>query len=78
MEDALKDTCYYPGRAMKAARQDPADWLKVPSDHVLPTADGAAAIDLILSRLTGSVHVYPATFGEYAEQAAIHNRHCAA
>lgn len=78
MKDALKDTRYYPDRAMRAARQGLADWLKVPSDHVLPTAGGAAAIDLILSRRTGTVHVYPVTFGEYAERAAIHNRHCAA
>lgn len=78
MEDALKDTRYYPDRAMKAARQGLADWLGVPADHVLPTAGGAAAIDLILSRRSGTVYVYPVTFGEYAERAAIHSRACAA
>ena len=69
MEDALKDTRYYPDRAMKAARKGLAEWLGVSENRVLPTAGGAAAIDLILSRRTGTVHVYPVTFGEYAERA---------
>lgn len=78
MEDALKDTRYYPDRAMKAARKGLAEWLGVPENHVLPTAGGAAAIDLILSRRTGTVYTYPVTFGEYAERAGVHNRTCAA
>lgn len=78
MADALKDTRYYPDRAMKAARKGLAEWLGVPESHVLPTAGGAAAIDLILSRRTGTVYTYPITFGEYAERAEVHKRPCAA
>lgn len=78
MEEALKDTRYYPDRAMKAARKGLAEWLDVPENHVLPTAGGAAAIDLILSMRYGTVYTYPITFGEYAERAKVHNRPCAA
>ena len=59
MEEALKDTRYYPDRAMKAARKGLAEWLEVPENHVLPTAGGAAAIDLILSMSYGTVYTYP-------------------
>lgn len=78
MEEALKDTRYYPDRAMKAARKGLAEWLGVPENQVLPTAGGAAAIDLILSIHTGTVYTYPITFGEYAERAMVHKRPCAA
>lgn len=76
MMEALKDTRYYPDRKMKAARRGLAEWLDVPESHVLPTAGGAAAIDLILSRRNGTVYAYPITFGEYAERSAIHQRKC--
>lgn len=76
MSEALKDIRYYPDRTMKAARQGLAEWLGVPADQVLPAAGGASAIDLILSRRKGMVHVYPVTFGEYAERARAHNRPC--
>ena len=76
MENALKDTRYYPDRAMKEARKGLAEWLDVPENHVLPTAGGAAAIDLILSKRTGTVYTYPVTFGEYAERAGVHKRPC--
>jgi len=74
MGEALKDVRYYPDRTMKAAREGLAQWLGVPYERVLPTAGGAAAIDMILSRRKGAVRVYPVTFGEYAERAGIHNR----
>ena len=77
MEDALKDTRYYPDRKMKTARRGLAEWLGVEESHVLPTAGGAAAIDLMLSRRKGTVYTYPVTFGEYAERAGVHNRPCA-
>ena len=78
MEAALKDTRYYPDRAMKAARQGLAEWLDVPQSHVLPTAGGTAAIDLMLSRRQGTVYVEPLTFGEYAQRSGVHHRPCAA
>lgn len=76
MMQALEDTRYYPDRAMNAARQGLAAWLQVPEEWVLPTAGGASAIDLMLSLHSGTVHVYPVTFGEYAERAAVHRRKC--
>ena len=78
LKDALKDTRYYPDRAMRAARKGLAEWLCVPESHVLPAAGGAAAIDLILSRRTGTVYTYPVTFGEYAERAGVYHRPCKA
>lgn len=73
---ALRDVRYYPDRATKQARRGLAEWLHVPEKCVLPTAGGASAIDLILSRRKGTVHVFPVTFGEYAERAAVHQRLC--
>lgn len=77
MKNVLEDTRYYPDPTLKAARHGLAEWLGVPQSHVLPTAGGAAAIDLILSRRTGAVYVYPVTFGEYAERAKVYQRPCA-
>lgn len=74
MRDALADTRFYPDRAMRAARRGLAAYLGLPENQVLPTAGGAAAIDLALSLGKGSVYVYPLTFGEYAERAAVHGR----
>ncbi len=74
MQDALSDTRFYPDRAMRSARRGLAAYLGVDENCVLPTSGGAAAIDLMLSRQTGSVHVNPHTFGEYAERACVHGR----
>lgn len=78
MEKALKDARYYPDSAMKAARLGLAEWLGVPQSHVLPTAGGIAAIDLILSRRKGAVYGDSVTFGEYAARARIYSRPYAA
>ncbi len=77
MQDALADTRYYPDRAMTAARQGLAAYAGVPEACILPTAGGAAAIDLTLQRRHGTVHVEPVTFGEYAERAGLHGREVA-
>lgn len=45
---------------------------------MLPTAGGAAAIDLTLGIRRGAVHVQQPTFGEYAERAKAHGRRMAA
>lgn len=74
MTAALSDTRYYPDRAMRAARSGLARWLHVPEESVLPTAGGAAAIDLALRQRSGTVYVYPVTFGEYAERARANGR----
>lgn len=72
--DALPDVRYYPDRAMRAARRGIASYLGVPEGRVLPTAGGAAAIDLALSLRKGTVYTEPVTFGEYARLAAVHGR----
>lgn len=74
MADAIKDTRYYPDRSMKAARRGLAAYLGVPEERVLPTAGGAAAIDLCLSVEQGTVLTWPVTFGEYAERSAVWKR----
>lgn len=74
MREALADTRYYPDRAMKAARHGLAAYAGVLPEQILPTAGGAAAIDLALSISRGTVHVMPVTFGEYVERAAVHGR----
>ena len=74
MQDALFHTRYYPDRAMQAARRGLAAYASVSPECILPTAGGAAAIDLALSMSHGTVHVMPVTFGEYAERAKIHGR----
>ena len=74
MQDALFHTRYYPDRAMKSAKYGLAAYAGVLPECILPTAGGAAAIDLALSMLPGAVHVMPVTFGEYAERAKIHGR----
>jgi len=74
MQDALFHTRYYPDRAMKSAKYGLAAYAGVLPECILPTAGGAAAIDLALSMSPGAVHVMPVTFGEYAERAKIHGR----
>lgn len=49
----------------------------MPEACILPTAGGAAAIDLTLQRRRGTVHVEPVTFDEYAERASLHGRETA-
>ena len=46
MRAALSQACYYPDRAMRAARAGLALYLGVDENCVLPTAGGAAAITL--------------------------------
>ncbi len=74
MADAIGDTRYYPDRSMRAARRGLAAYLGVPEERVLPTAGGAAAIDLCLAVEQGTVLTWPVTFGEYAERAAVWKR----
>ena len=78
MRAALSQACYYPDRAMRAARAGLALYLGVDESCVLPTAGGAAAIDLTLGVRRGAVHVQQPTFGEYAERAKAHGRRMAA
>lgn len=74
MREALHNTRYYPDPVMKDARDGIAAYVGVSPDCILPTAGGAAAIDLALSMAHGTVHVLPVTFGEYAERAQVHGR----
>lgn len=74
IRQSIQDTRYYPDPEMRAARTGLAAFLGLPVTHVLPTAGGAAAIDLVLGRQDGTVFVNPITFGEYAERARIHGR----
>lgn len=74
MRAALAQACYYPDRVMRAACAGLSAYLGVPESCVLPTAGGAAAIDLALSLRHGAVHVQMPTFGEYAERARVHGR----
>ena len=74
MQEALCDTRYYPDRAVRAAKRGLAAYAGVSPECVLPTAGGAAAIDLALSISYGKVYVMPVTFGEYAERAKIYGR----
>jgi len=74
MTDGFKEVCYYPDRSMEAATLGLSKYLCIAKECILPTAGGAQAIDLVLSRKKGRVYVYPITFGEYAERANIHGR----
>ena len=74
MKEALTDTRYYPSRAMEAARRGLAVYAGVSPERILPTAGGAAAIDLALSLSSGTVYVPAVTFGEYAQRAEVHGR----
>lgn len=74
MRDALEDVRYYPDRAMRSAIGGLAAYAGVPEDCILPTAGGAAAIDLVLQRRRGTVWTLHPTFGEYAQRAAVQGR----
>ena len=74
MREDLSDTRYYPDRSMTAARHGLAAYANVSPEYILPTAGGAAAIDLVLSISRSTVHVPSVTFGEYAERAKVHGR----
>lgn len=74
MRRALADVRFYPERAMRSARRGLAGYAGVPEGCILPTAGGAAAIDLALSLGRGRVLLCPPTFGEYARRAQIQGR----
>ena len=74
MQSALADVRYYPDRAMTRAKCGLAAYAGVPGDCILPTAGGAAAIDLVLQQRKGRVLTLHPTFCEYAERAAVHGR----
>nr|MBR4279642.1 histidinol-phosphate aminotransferase family protein [Clostridia bacterium] len=74
MQSALADVRYYPDRAMVRARRGLAAYTGVPEACILPTAGGAAAIDLVLTLRKGQVLTLHPTFCEYAERAAVHGR----
>ena len=74
MTSALAEVRYYPDRAMKRARRGLAAYAGVPEECILPTAGGAAAIDLVLQQRRGRVLTLHPTFCEYAERAAVHGR----
>ena len=74
MRSALADVRYYPDRTMARARRGLAAYAGVPEGCLLPTAGGAAAIDLVLQQRKGRVLTLEPTFCEYAERAAVHGR----
>lgn len=74
MRDALADVKYYPDRSMAGARRGLAAYAGVPEDCILPTAGGAAAIDLALRRSKGRVYSQRPAFGEYERRAGVHGR----
>lgn len=74
IQTALADVRYYPDRAMVRARRGLAAYAGVLEDYILPTAGGAAAIDLVLQERHGRVLTLQPTFCEYAERAAVHGR----
>ena len=74
MQSALADVRYYPDRSMTRAKRGLAAYAGVPEDCVLPTAGGAAAIDLVLQQRKSRVLTLHPTFCEYAERAAVHGR----
>ena len=77
MQAALADVRYYPDRAMRRARRGLAKYAGVPEKCILPTAGGAAAIDLVLQLRKGRVLTLHPTFCEYAERAWQTPRHMA-
>ncbi|MBQ8092680.1 MAG: pyridoxal phosphate-dependent class II aminotransferase [Clostridia bacterium] len=74
IQRAVSDIRYYPDLTLRGAREGIARYLGVPERQVLPTAGGAAAIDMVLSLRTGPVLIQPPTFGEYASRAKVHGR----
>lgn len=74
MQEALHNVRYYPELSMQRAKKGLAAYAGVPEECVLPTAGGAAAIDLVLQRSHGWVYTKILTFGEYAQRASVHER----
>ena len=74
MQAALGNARYYPDRAMRAARAGLAAYAGVPEACILPTAGGAAAIDLCIALHPGRVRTETPSFGEYAGRAAVHRK----
>ena len=74
LRQSIQDARYYPDPEMQAACTGLAAYLGIPENRILPTAGGAAAIDLALSGQEGTVFIEPVTFNEYAERARVHGR----
>lgn len=74
MREALEHARYYPDRSMMKARSGLCAYAGIQEDMLLPTAGGAAAIDLALGRKRGTVYICMPTFGEYAQRAAAYGR----
>ncbi|MBR3764956.1 MAG: histidinol-phosphate aminotransferase family protein [Clostridia bacterium] len=74
MQKALLNVRYYPEPSMLHARKGLAAYAGVPEACILPTAGGAAAIDLVLQRARGTVYTEQFTFSEYAQRAAVYGR----
>ena len=71
---SLDNIRYYPDPEMKRARKGMARFLEVPEECILPTAGGAAAIDMATQLNDGCIFTLPPTFGEYTARAAVHGR----
>lgn len=71
---AVNDVVYYPDPDMAQATHALADYLSLPSSHVLPTAGGISAIDMA-ARLDGSgMLVCTPCFAEYAARCSLHGK----
>ena len=77
MRRAVDMMRYYPDLSMTKARRGLAEYAGVDEKRILPTAGGAAAIDLALAVGSGRVLIDRPTFGEYEARAAAHGRACA-
>ena len=74
IRQSLDNIRYYPDPEMKQARKGIARFLEIPEEYILPTAGGAAAIDLVTQLDGGCIFTLLPTFGEYTARAAIHGR----
>lgn len=71
---SLGNIRYYPDPEVKRASKGMACFMGIPEKCILPTAGGAAAIDLVTQLDDGCVFTLPPTFGEYTARAAVHGR----
>lgn len=63
---AMDNLSYYPDPAMRRAKAALAEYLRLPAEHVLPTAGGVSAIDLATHlNSTGALQFTPC-FAEYS------------
>ena len=74
LAESLDSVRYYPDRTMELATRGIAQYAGLPEECILPTAGGAAAIDLVIGDGVGRVVVKQPTFGEYTERAAANGR----